>query len=132
MFTSKQDGPLQSPWLLFQLPTREENRTKISYAAVSFGGVQVVLAANSLPAINDITCAELRTLISSAAALDPVINVRNFHGSSIYGFDHLCSIYTVLLSPGRHRPSELHDWLPIIFANQLLTHVPARIQTARP
>jgi hypothetical protein len=45
--------------------------------------LQVVLAANALPAINDITADELRTLIGQAAAVDPIIQVRTgalFHG----------------------------------------------------
>ena len=36
---------------------------------------QVVLAANSLPAINDITAAELRILIQKASLLDPILKV---------------------------------------------------------
>jgi len=37
-------------------------------------GAEVVLAANSLPAINDITAPELRRLLASAAACDPVLS----------------------------------------------------------
>lgn len=36
-------------------------------------GAEVVLVANSLPAINDITAAELRSLVAKAAELDPTI-----------------------------------------------------------
>eukprot|EP00955_Chlamydomonas_euryale_P028638 301758-Chlamydomonas_euryale.AAC.1 len=36
-------------------------------------GSEVVLVANSLPAINDITAPELRALLSAAASLCPVI-----------------------------------------------------------
>ncbi len=114
-FPSRMDNYSRlGPYSSCQLARRAEQRYRMQQSQLV--GVQVVLAANSLPAINDITCDELRTLISSAAALDPVIHVRNF-----YGFYHLCSIYTVLLSPGLRRPSELHDWLPRI--SQLLTHV---------
>ena len=38
--------------------------------------LQVVLAANTLPAINDITAAELRIVIDTAAKADPIIKVR--------------------------------------------------------
>lgn len=36
-------------------------------------GCEVVLVANSLPAINDITAPELRSLISAAAEICPII-----------------------------------------------------------
>ena len=39
-------------------------------------GVEVVLCANSLPAINDITAAELRELIQKLAELCPMIKVH--------------------------------------------------------
>ena len=39
-------------------------------------GVEVVLCANSLPAINDITASELRTLTEQVAELCPIIKVR--------------------------------------------------------
>jgi type II pantothenate kinase len=44
-------------------------------------GSEVVLAANALPAINDITADELRTLIGQAAAVDPVIQAAWQAGS---------------------------------------------------
>ena len=37
------------------------------------GGAEVVLVANSLPAINDVTAPELRQLIDAASAFCPVL-----------------------------------------------------------
>jgi len=39
-------------------------------------GAEVVLVANSLPAINDITAPELRALLDAAGALCPTIKAR--------------------------------------------------------
>ena len=39
-------------------------------------GVEVVLCANTLPAINDITASELRSLIEQVAELCPIIKVH--------------------------------------------------------
>ena len=39
-------------------------------------GAEVVLCANSLPAINDITAQELRELIDKVADMCPIIKVR--------------------------------------------------------
>ena len=39
-------------------------------------GSEVVMVANSLPAINDVTCAELRTLLESVCEICPVLKVR--------------------------------------------------------
>ena len=39
-------------------------------------GAEVVLVANSLPAINDITAPELRSLLDAAGALCPTIKAR--------------------------------------------------------
>ena len=38
-------------------------------------GSEVVMVANSLPAINDVTCAELRTLLESLCEVCPVLKV---------------------------------------------------------
>ena len=38
-------------------------------------GSEVVMVANSLPAINDVTCAELRTLLESVCEMCPVLKV---------------------------------------------------------
>ena len=38
-------------------------------------GSEVVMVANSLPAINDVTCAELRTLLESVCGICPVLKV---------------------------------------------------------
>lgn len=46
-------------------------------------GSEVVMVANSLPAINDVTCAELRTLLESVCEICPLLKVRlPFEGSS--------------------------------------------------
>ena len=39
-------------------------------------GAEVVMVANSLPAINDITTPELRALLQAVSETDPVIKVR--------------------------------------------------------
>jgi len=38
-------------------------------------GSEVVMVANSLPAINDVTCAELRTLLASVCDICPILKV---------------------------------------------------------
>ena len=38
-------------------------------------GSEVVMVANSLPAINDVTCAELRTLLESVCDICPILKV---------------------------------------------------------
>ena len=38
-------------------------------------GSEVIMVANSLPAINDVTCAELRTLLESVCDICPVLKV---------------------------------------------------------
>ena len=38
-------------------------------------GSEVVMVANSLPAINDVTCAELRTLLESVCETCPILKV---------------------------------------------------------
>ena len=46
-------------------------------------GSEVVMVANSLPAINDVTCAELRTLLESVCQICPLLKVRlPFEGGS--------------------------------------------------
>lgn len=54
-----------------------------AWADIAGRQLQVVLAANALPAINDITADELRTLVGQAAAVDPVIQVTT--GVSLHG-----------------------------------------------
>ena len=41
-------------------------------------GSEVVMVANSLPAINDVTCAELRTLLESVCEICPVLKVGHW------------------------------------------------------
>jgi hypothetical protein len=46
-------------------------------------GTAVVLAANSVHSINDVTAVELRSILTAAAKLDPILDrawqVRHFH-----------------------------------------------------
>ena len=37
-------------------------------------GTEVILAANSVHSINDVTAAELRGILTEAATLDPILN----------------------------------------------------------
>ena len=46
------------------------------------GGCEVVVAANSLPAINDVTVWELQSLLESASACCPLLAVRRPSGSA--------------------------------------------------
>ncbi len=58
-------------------------------------GAEVVMVANSQPAINDITSAELRTLLEDVASVCPVIKVRAAPSESELEAAYLCLVLSV-------------------------------------
>ena len=57
-------------------------------------GSEVVMVANSLPAINDVTCAELRTLLGSVCDICPVLKVCLFDHKGLNHLDTVCRMPT--------------------------------------
>ena len=53
-------------------------------------GSEVVMVANSLPAINDVTCAELRTLLGSVCDICPILKVRLLDQNGHDGLNTVC------------------------------------------